>query len=104
MALDLNKLESKLDNALDKETTESLNEWIDKKRLNMNKQQRPKYFDYWLKGFKWYRKWSGGVWYKHRFTEDASAICSTWVGKTFWARYYEINRYSKVTEIETYGK
>jgi hypothetical protein len=30
--LDLNKLESKLDNALDKETTESLNEWFDEKR------------------------------------------------------------------------
>lgn len=28
MTLDLNKLESKLDNALNKETTESLNEWI----------------------------------------------------------------------------
>jgi hypothetical protein len=31
--LDLNKLESKLDNALDKETTESLNEWFDEKRF-----------------------------------------------------------------------
>ena len=68
----------------------------------MNKQQRPKYFDYWLKGFKWYRKWSGGVWYKHRFTEDASVICSTWVGKTFWARYDTINRYSTAIESETY--
>lgn len=32
LELDLNKLESKLDNALDKETTESLNEWFDEKR------------------------------------------------------------------------
>jgi hypothetical protein len=32
MALDLNKLESKLDDALDKETTESLNNWIEDKQ------------------------------------------------------------------------
>lgn len=52
--------------------------------------------------FKWYRKWRGGVWYKHEFTNDAMQIslppCST-----FWARYGKINRYSDVTETENYG-
>lgn len=40
MALDLNKLESKLDDALDKETTESLNNWIEDKQTPMIKQLR----------------------------------------------------------------
>jgi hypothetical protein len=33
-ALDLDKLESKLDNSLSKETTESLTEWLDSKRVD----------------------------------------------------------------------
>jgi hypothetical protein len=55
-----------------------------------------------MKNFKWYRRWKGGTWYKHQFTEDAAGICSTWVGKTFWARYDAINRYSKVIKVEVY--
>lgn len=56
-----------------------------------------------MKKFKWYRKWKGGTWYKHQFTEEASWICSIWVGEIFWARYGEINKYSEVIKIETYG-
>jgi hypothetical protein len=37
--LDLNKLEEKLDNALNNETSESLNEWLKEKRMTNNKQQ-----------------------------------------------------------------
>lgn len=51
--------------------------------------------------FKWYRKWQGGVWYKHEFTHDAMQItlppCST-----FWARYGKINRYTDVIKTEDY--
>jgi hypothetical protein len=51
--------------------------------------------------FKWYRKWRGGVWYKHEFTDYAMQIslppCST-----FWARYGKINRYTDVIETEDY--
>ncbi len=51
--------------------------------------------------FKWWRKWQGGVWYKHEFTHDAMQIslppCSS-----FWARYGKINRYTDVIETEDY--
>jgi chromosome condensin MukBEF ATPase and DNA-binding subunit MukB len=38
-ALNLDELESKLDNSLSKETTESLTEWLDNKRNNMTEQE-----------------------------------------------------------------
>ena len=38
MGLDLDELRDKLDKALDKETADSLNEWLNYKR-NMNKEQ-----------------------------------------------------------------
>lgn len=54
-----------------------------------------------MKRFKWYRKLKGGIWYKHRFTNDAYQLnlngYSDW-----WARYSNINRYSKVIETECY--
>lgn len=54
-----------------------------------------------LAKYKWYRKLTCGIWYKHRFTFDAYALhlnCySDW-----WCRYNEINRYSKVIDIEYY--
>jgi hypothetical protein len=37
--LDLDKLESKLDDSLSKETTESLTEWLNNKRNNMTEQE-----------------------------------------------------------------
>ena len=39
MSLDLNKLENKLDEALIKETTETLNKFLNDKRMTNNKQQ-----------------------------------------------------------------
>jgi len=30
---------------------------------------------FYLMQYKWYRKWKGGIWYKHQFTEDAGWIC-----------------------------
>ena len=36
--LDLNKLEEKLNNALSNETSESLNNWLEQKRMSNNKQ------------------------------------------------------------------
>jgi hypothetical protein len=51
--------------------------------------------------FKWYRKWRGGVWYKHSFTHDAMQIGLSPIG-TWWARYGKINRYSDVVETEDY--
>jgi|GEM_PF-5783904 len=51
--------------------------------------------------FKWYRKYKGGTWYKHEFTRDALDLSVSFTG-TFWARYGDINRYSKVIKIEKY--
>jgi len=51
--------------------------------------------------FKWYRKLRKRTWYKHEFTPDASELSVTFVGP-FWALYGEINRYSKVIEVEKY--
>ncbi len=39
MSLDLNKLENKLDEALSNETTETLNKFLNDKRMTNNKQQ-----------------------------------------------------------------
>lgn len=39
MSLDLNKLENKLDAALQNETSETLNNWLNNKRMTNNKQQ-----------------------------------------------------------------
>lgn len=57
--------------------------------------------DVYLSRFKTYRKLTKGIWYKHRFTMDALELSTTFVGM-FWARYGNINRYSKVVEIEDY--
>lgn len=54
-----------------------------------------------MKNFKWYRKWKGGTWYLHQFTKDAGELTFD-EGKTFWARYSKINRYSDVIKIEIY--
>jgi len=56
-----------------------------------------------LSSFKWYRKYKKGIWHQHEFTPDALDLSVSLVG-TFWARYGEINRYSKVIETETYTK
>jgi hypothetical protein len=40
MSLDLNKLENKLDEALNNETSETLNNWLNDKRM-INKQTKP---------------------------------------------------------------
>jgi hypothetical protein len=54
-----------------------------------------------MKRFKWYRKLLGGIWYKHELTIDSAQIFLT-PGEKFWARYDEINRYSKIIETENY--
>ena len=54
-----------------------------------------------MKRFKWFRKLKGGIWYKHEFTKDAEELTFP-QGMTWWARYGEINRYSKVIKIEIY--
>jgi len=48
--------------------------------------------------FKWYRKWRGGRWYKHENTYQLPGLLFT----SFWARYGEINRYTKVVDIEDF--
>lgn len=63
--------------------------------------QKPVYFDYYFNNYKWYRKWRKGVWYKHKFTNDALDLSITFQG-AFWARYGKINRYSDVIQTETY--
>jgi len=43
---------------------------------------------FYLRKLKLYRKLKGGVWYKHKNT---------------WARYGELNRFTKVIKIENYA-
>ena len=52
-----------------------------------------------LSNYKWYRKFKGGKWYLHEFTNDALQLSFTFVG-TWWARYGNLNRYSKVIDEE----
>lgn len=59
------------------------------------------YLDFYFCNFRWYRKLRKGNWYKHQFTKDAEQITFA-SGKTWWARYGEINRYSKVIKKENY--
>ena len=56
-----------------------------------------------MKRYKFWRKFKGGVWYKHIFTRDANEL-SFPKGRTWWARYGKINRYSDVIETEDYTK
>lgn len=51
-----------------------------------------------LSDFKWYRKFRGGVWYKHQNTFQLRGLIFDY----FWARYGELNRYTKVSKIENY--
>lgn len=51
--------------------------------------------------YKWYRKLRGGKWYQHEFTADAEELTFS-KGVTWWARYNELNRYSKVVKTEIY--
>jgi hypothetical protein len=51
-----------------------------------------------LNNFKWYRKLKNGTWYKHQNTYQLSGLIFNY----FWARYGEINRYTKVIKIEKY--
>jgi hypothetical protein len=62
---------------------------------------KQRWIDTYLGKYKWYRKLVGGVWYKHQFTRDALQLSVTFSG-SWWARYGELNRYSKVVELETY--
>jgi len=55
--------------------------------------------DVYLNKYRWYRRWRGGVWYKHQFTKDAEELTFT-QGGTWWARHDKINRYSDVIAIE----
>ena len=49
-----------------------------------------------LNNFKWYRKYKGGDWFKHLNTFQLPCLYFI----SFWARYGEINRFTKVTEVE----
>jgi hypothetical protein len=64
--------------------------------------QKQTWIDVYLGKYKWYRRLRKGCWYKHQFTKDAQEL-SFLPGKTWWARYREINRYSIVIAIETYS-
>ena len=65
------------------------------------KNQNTKIIDVYFGGFKWYRKFRNGCWYLHKFTKAAEELTFP-EGKTFWARYGEINRYSVVITEEFY--
>jgi hypothetical protein len=54
-----------------------------------------------MEKYKFYRRLTKGTWYQHKFTKDALQLCFTFQG-IFWARYANINRYSKVITTEIY--
>lgn len=60
------------------------------------------WFDVYLGKFKWYRKLKGGDWWQHQFSRDAMQLQFP-PGKTFWARYPKINRYSDIINHEYYN-
>lgn len=60
------------------------------------------WLDTYLNAYHWYRKYMGGLWFKHRFTKDANELTFP-EGNTWWARYAKINRYSDVVDSENYG-
>lgn len=62
---------------------------------------KPIWTDYYLNGFKWYRKWRKCTWHKHQFTNDALELSITFTG-TWWALYGKINRYSDVVDTEVW--
>ena len=51
-----------------------------------------------LHRFKWYRKYIGGLWYKHKNNYQLSGLFFNY----FWAQYPKINRYTDVVESEHY--
>ena len=61
--------------------------------------QKTTWADVYLNGFKQYRKWRKGNWYKHQNTYQLSGLIFNY----FWARYGELNRYTKVIKTEEYG-
>jgi hypothetical protein len=79
-----------------------LAESILEKEKEIKQMTKQRFIDTYFKKYKWYRRLVGGTWYKHQFTRDAQELCISFVG-TWWARYNQINRYSKVIKIETYG-
>ena len=48
---------------------------------------------------KFYRKWKGGIWYKHQNTYQLPGL----LGEFFWFRQEKINRYTKFILIENYN-
>ena len=52
-----------------------------------------------LHRFKWYRKYIGGTWYKHKNTYQLPLTYFDY----FWAMYPKINRYTDVIEQENYN-
>lgn len=65
------------------------------------KEQKTTWLDVYLGKYRWYRKLRGGEWWYHVYTDDAAQIGLP-VGKTFWARYDTINRYS-TTNIKEFN-
>ena len=61
------------------------------------------WLDCYLGKFKLYRRLKGGSWFLHEFTIDAEQITFR-KGNRFWARYGELNRYTKVIKQESYEK
>jgi len=61
--------------------------------------QKQTWIDTYLGKYKWYRKLRKGIWYKHRFTQFGHQLrfkdYSDW-----WARYGEVNTFSRVIEQE----
>ena len=64
--------------------------------------QKQTWIDVYLGKYKWYRRLRKGCWYKHQFTKYAQELTFL-PGRTWWARYGEINRYSIVIAIENYS-
>lgn len=60
-----------------------------------------KWIDVYFGKYKWFRKYRGGKWYLHKFTRDAKELTFN-KNPFFWAKYGNINRYSRVVGEEEY--
>lgn len=59
------------------------------------------YLDTYFGSYRLYRMIRKGNWFKHQYTKDAIQISYSLSG-TFWCRYDDINKYSKVILKESF--
>jgi hypothetical protein len=57
------------------------------------------WIDVYLGKYKWYRMLTKTTWYEHQNTYQLPGL----IFSSFWAKYGELNRFTKVIKIEKYA-